>query len=155
MSNIEKPEQAAGQAGQIPVTEIRCSTKFVLSDGDYSLMNPMVKTHHNRYVDLLIETNCLQEEAAVNSGSSGATAIKETIVGKEKPSNSARLNWMRNVPPQGPSLKTERTATICAAKVLIGAPVLHHLETSNDQEFSRQLGEWAAPRTTGLSHARQ
>ncbi|MFK3852927.1 mobilization protein, partial [Agrobacterium pusense] len=27
-------------------------------------------------------------------------------------------------------------------KVLIGSLVLHHLETSDDQEFSKQLGAW-------------
>ncbi|EHJ94995.1 hypothetical protein [Agrobacterium tumefaciens] len=37
--------------------------------------------------------------------------------------------------------KTERNNDM-RRKVLIGALVLHHLETSNDQEFSKQLGEW-------------
>ncbi|WP_332306026.1 mobilization protein, partial [Rhizobium sp. GR12] len=27
-------------------------------------------------------------------------------------------------------------------KVLIGSLVVHHLETSDDQEFGKQLGEW-------------
>lgn len=37
--------------------------------------------------------------------------------------------------------KTERNNDT-RRKVLIGALVLHHLETSNDQDFSKQLGEW-------------
>ncbi|TKV72974.1 mobilization protein [Rhizobium sp. AU243] len=37
--------------------------------------------------------------------------------------------------------KTERNNDM-RRKVLIGSLVLHHLETFNDQEFSRQLGEW-------------
>jgi hypothetical protein len=37
--------------------------------------------------------------------------------------------------------KTERNNDT-RRKVLIGAFVLHHLETSNDQDFSKQLGEW-------------
>lgn len=37
--------------------------------------------------------------------------------------------------------KTERNNDM-RRKVLIGSLVLHHLETSNDQEFSKQLGEW-------------
>lgn len=37
--------------------------------------------------------------------------------------------------------KTERNNDM-RRKVLIGALVVHHLETSDDQEFSRQLGEW-------------
>ncbi|MES5045761.1 mobilization protein [Rhizobium nepotum] len=37
--------------------------------------------------------------------------------------------------------KTERNNHM-RRKVLIGSLVLHHLETSNDQEFSKQLGEW-------------
>lgn len=37
--------------------------------------------------------------------------------------------------------KTERNNDM-RRKVLIGSLVLHHLETSEDQEFSTQLGEW-------------
>jgi anti-anti-sigma regulatory factor len=37
--------------------------------------------------------------------------------------------------------KTERNNDT-RRKVLIGALVLHHLETSNDQDFSKQLGTW-------------
>ena len=37
--------------------------------------------------------------------------------------------------------KTERNNDM-RRKVLIGALVLHHLETSNDQVFKQQLGEW-------------
>ncbi|UNZ53859.1 mobilization protein [Agrobacterium tumefaciens] len=37
--------------------------------------------------------------------------------------------------------KTERNNDT-RRKVLIGSFVLHHLETTNDQEFSAQLGEW-------------
>ncbi|MDP9730200.1 UNVERIFIED_ORG: hypothetical protein QE446_001605 [Rhizobium sp. SORGH_AS260] len=37
--------------------------------------------------------------------------------------------------------KTERNNDM-RRKVLIGSLVLHHLETSDDQEFSNQLGEW-------------
>ncbi|MGV2111943.1 mobilization protein [Agrobacterium salinitolerans] len=37
--------------------------------------------------------------------------------------------------------KTERNNDT-RRKVLIGSLVLHHMETSNDQEFSAQLGEW-------------
>ena len=37
--------------------------------------------------------------------------------------------------------KTERNNDT-RRKVLIGSLVLHQLETSNDQEFSKQLGEW-------------
>ena len=37
--------------------------------------------------------------------------------------------------------KTERNNDM-RRKVLIGSLVVHHLETSDDQEFSRQLGEW-------------
>jgi hypothetical protein len=37
--------------------------------------------------------------------------------------------------------KTERNNDM-RRKVLIGSLVLHHLETSDDQEFSKQLGDW-------------
>jgi len=37
--------------------------------------------------------------------------------------------------------KTERNNDM-RRKVLIGALVLHHLETSNNQEFGSQLGDW-------------
>nr|WP_236773926.1 mobilization protein [Agrobacterium tumefaciens] len=37
--------------------------------------------------------------------------------------------------------KTERNNDM-RRKVLIGSLVLHHLDPSNDQEFSAQLGEW-------------
>ena len=37
--------------------------------------------------------------------------------------------------------KTERNNDM-RRKVLIGSLVLHHLETSNDQEFKQQLGGW-------------
>ncbi|WP_332306009.1 mobilization protein [Rhizobium sp. GR12] len=37
--------------------------------------------------------------------------------------------------------KTERNNDM-RRKVLIGSLVVHHLETSDDQEFSKQLGEW-------------
>jgi hypothetical protein len=37
--------------------------------------------------------------------------------------------------------KTERNNDM-RRKVLIGALVLHHLETSDDQDFKQQLGEW-------------
>ena len=37
--------------------------------------------------------------------------------------------------------KTERNNDM-RKKVLIGSLVLHHLETSDDQEFKQQLGEW-------------
>lgn len=37
--------------------------------------------------------------------------------------------------------KTERNNDM-RRKVLIGSLVLHHLETSDDQEFSKQLGAW-------------
>lgn len=37
--------------------------------------------------------------------------------------------------------KTERNNDT-RRKVLIGALVLHHLEISDDQDFSKQLGEW-------------
>ncbi|MBB4404253.1 MULTISPECIES: mobilization protein [Rhizobium/Agrobacterium group] len=37
--------------------------------------------------------------------------------------------------------KTERNNDT-RRKVLIGSLVLHHLETSDDQEFSKQLGTW-------------
>ena len=37
--------------------------------------------------------------------------------------------------------KTERNNDM-RRKVLIGSLVLHHLETSNDQEFNKQLGDW-------------
>ncbi|MFJ1309541.1 mobilization protein [Agrobacterium sp. P15N1-A] len=37
--------------------------------------------------------------------------------------------------------KTERNNDT-RRKVLIGSLVLHHMETSNDQEFSKQLGTW-------------
>jgi hypothetical protein len=37
--------------------------------------------------------------------------------------------------------KTERNNDM-RRKVLIGSLVLHHLETSDDQEFSKRLGEW-------------
>ena len=37
--------------------------------------------------------------------------------------------------------KTERNNDM-RRKVLIGALVVHHLETSDDQEFGKQLGEW-------------
>ena len=37
--------------------------------------------------------------------------------------------------------KTERNNDT-RRKVLIGSLVLHHLETSNDQDFKQQLGEW-------------
>ena len=37
--------------------------------------------------------------------------------------------------------KTERNNDM-RRKVLIGSLVLHQLETSNDQDFSKQLGEW-------------
>ncbi|WP_280170964.1 mobilization protein [Agrobacterium pusense] len=35
-------------------------------------------------------------------------------------------------------------------KVLVGSLVLHHLETSNDQEFSKQLGEWLCRELPGF-----
>ncbi|QTQ83985.1 mobilization protein [Agrobacterium tumefaciens] len=37
--------------------------------------------------------------------------------------------------------KTERNNDM-RRKVLIGSLVLHHLGTSDDQEFSKQLGDW-------------
>lgn len=37
--------------------------------------------------------------------------------------------------------KTERNNDM-RRKVLIGSLVLHHMETSDDQEFSKQLGAW-------------
>ncbi|WIE35608.1 mobilization protein [Agrobacterium tumefaciens] len=37
--------------------------------------------------------------------------------------------------------KTERNNDM-RRKVLIGSLVLHHLETSDDQDFGRQLGDW-------------
>ncbi|CUX57196.1 mobilization protein [Agrobacterium tumefaciens] len=37
--------------------------------------------------------------------------------------------------------KTERNNDT-RRKVLIGSLVLHHLQTSDDQEFSKQLGTW-------------
>lgn len=37
--------------------------------------------------------------------------------------------------------KTERNNDM-RRKVLIGSLVLHHLQTSDDQEFSKQLGTW-------------
>ncbi|MGC4393234.1 mobilization protein [Agrobacterium sp. M50-1] len=37
--------------------------------------------------------------------------------------------------------KTERNNDM-RRKVLIGSLVLHHLDLSNDQEFSKQLGAW-------------
>lgn len=37
--------------------------------------------------------------------------------------------------------KTERNNDM-RRKVLIGSLILHHLEASDDQEFSKQLGEW-------------
>jgi len=37
--------------------------------------------------------------------------------------------------------KTERNNDT-RRKVLIGSLVLHHMETSNDQDFKQQLGEW-------------
>ncbi|AYM84589.1 mobilization protein [Agrobacterium tumefaciens] len=37
--------------------------------------------------------------------------------------------------------KTERNNDM-RRKVLIGSLVLHHLEISDDQEFSKQLGDW-------------
>jgi len=37
--------------------------------------------------------------------------------------------------------KTERNNDM-RRKVLVGSLVLHHLEASDDQEFSKQLGEW-------------
>ena len=37
--------------------------------------------------------------------------------------------------------KTERNNDM-RRKVLIGSLVLHHLETSEDQDFNQQLGEW-------------
>ncbi len=37
--------------------------------------------------------------------------------------------------------KTERNNDM-RRKVLIGSLVLHHLDPSNDQEFSKQLGAW-------------
>ncbi|WP_421440133.1 mobilization protein [Agrobacterium tumefaciens] len=37
--------------------------------------------------------------------------------------------------------KTERNNDM-RRKVLIGSLVLHHLETSDDQEFNKQLGDW-------------
>lgn len=37
--------------------------------------------------------------------------------------------------------KTERNNDM-RRKVLIGSLVLHHVETSDDQEFSKRLGEW-------------
>ncbi len=37
--------------------------------------------------------------------------------------------------------KTERNNDM-RRKVLIGSLVLHHLEASNDQDFSKQLGDW-------------
>ncbi|WCA60498.1 mobilization protein [Agrobacterium tumefaciens] len=37
--------------------------------------------------------------------------------------------------------KTERNNDM-RRKVLMGSLVLHHLETSDDQEFKQQLGEW-------------
>ena len=37
--------------------------------------------------------------------------------------------------------KTERNNDM-RRKVLIGSLVLHHLETSEDQDFKQQLGEW-------------
>jgi hypothetical protein len=37
--------------------------------------------------------------------------------------------------------KTERNNDM-RRKVLIGSLVLHHLEISDDQDFSKQLGEW-------------
>ncbi len=37
--------------------------------------------------------------------------------------------------------KTERNNDM-RRKVLIGSLVLHHLETSNDQDFKQQLGDW-------------
>lgn len=49
---------------------------------------------------------------------------------------------MRNVPHSRPVSRKRSATTIRARKVLIGALVLHHLETSNDQDFSKQLGEW-------------
>jgi hypothetical protein len=37
--------------------------------------------------------------------------------------------------------KTERNNEM-RRKVLIGSLVLHHLETSDDQDFKQQLGDW-------------
>nr|WP_202048352.1 mobilization protein [Agrobacterium salinitolerans] len=37
--------------------------------------------------------------------------------------------------------KTERNNDM-RRKVLIGSLVLHHLETSDDQDFKQQLGDW-------------
>ena len=37
--------------------------------------------------------------------------------------------------------KTERNNDM-RRKVLVGSLVLHHLEASDDQEFSKQLGDW-------------
>ncbi|EHJ95015.1 hypothetical protein [Agrobacterium tumefaciens] len=37
--------------------------------------------------------------------------------------------------------KTERNNDM-RRKVLIGSLVMHHLETSDDQEFNKQLGDW-------------
>lgn len=45
--------------------------------------------------------------------------------------------------------KTERNNDT-RRKVLIGSLVLHHLETSNDQDFKKQLGEWLRRELPGL-----
>nr|WP_245369138.1 mobilization protein [Agrobacterium tumefaciens] len=45
--------------------------------------------------------------------------------------------------------KTERNNDM-RRKVLIGSLVMHHLETSDDQEFGKQLGEWLRRELAGF-----
>ena len=45
--------------------------------------------------------------------------------------------------------KTQRNNDM-RRKVLIGSLVLHYLETSDDQEFSKQLGDWLRRKLPGF-----
>nr|WP_178121937.1 mobilization protein [Agrobacterium fabrum] len=53
---------------------------------------------------------------------------------------------MAELEAQRSALKVRLSKTECnndmRRKVLIGSLVLHHLETSEDQDFKQQLGEW-------------
>jgi hypothetical protein len=56
-------------------------------------------------------------------------------------SNSAWPNWMRSAPRSRPGSAKQERANDTRRKVLLGALVLHRLETASD-EFSRALPDW-------------
>lgn|GEM_PF-311372 len=77
----------------------------------------------------------------VNNGGSVRPQSKGTIVARKTiEQRLAELDAQRSALKARLS-KTERNNDM-RRKVLIGSLVLRYLETSDDQEFSKQLGEW-------------